>query len=284
MPLQILQEPAVEPLTLAEAKLHLRVDIPDDDALISALITSVRQYAETITRRAFIQQVWSYVIDSFPGPTLIGVPWGKTFTLPRHAIEIEKSRVQQVLAINYLDMSGTPQVMPTAEYVVDTSSEPCRITPVFGQIWPIPLPQIGAVNVRFVAGYAAPVVFDPSAGTMTVQGAWKPYAAGDAVQFSNVGGLLPAGLSPGTSYFIASVATPNVYTLAAAPGGPAIVLTDAGSGVSLVGLVPEGIRSWMKIRMTSLYEYRGDVVIPERGKVEPLAYVDRLLDPYKVVF
>jgi hypothetical protein len=40
----------------------------------------------------------------------------------------------------------------------------------------------------------------------------------------------------------------------------------------------------MKIRMTSLYEYRGDVVIPERGKVEPLAYVDRLLDPYKVVF
>ncbi len=284
MPLQILQEPAVEPLTLAEAKLHLRVDIPDDDALISALITSVRQYAETITRRAFIQQVWSYVIDSFPGPTLIGVPWGKTFTLPRHAIEIEKSRVQQVLAINYLDMSGTPQVMPTAEYVVDTSSEPCRITPVFGQIWPIPLPQIGAVNVRFVAGYAAPVVFDPSAGTMTVQGAWKPYAAGDAVQFSNVGGLLPAGLSPGTSYFIASVVTPNVYTLAAAPGGPAIVLTDAGSGVSLVGLVPEGIRSWMKIRMTSLYEYRGDVVIPERGKVEPLAYVDRLLDPYKVVF
>lgn len=284
MPLQILQEPAVEPLTLAEAKLHLRVDIPDDDALISALITSVRQYAETITRRAFIQQTWAYVIDSFPGPTLIGVPWGKTFTLPRHAIAIEKSRVQLVTAINYLDMSGTPQVMPAADYTVDYSSEPCRITPVFGQIWPIPLPQIGAVNVRFVAGYAAPVVFDPSAGTMTVQGAWKPYAAGDAVQFSNVGGLLPAGLSPGTSYFIASVVAPNVYTLAAAPGGPAISLTDAGSGVSLVGVVPEGIKSWMKIRMTSLYEYRGDVVIPERGKVEPLAYVDRLLDPYKVVF
>ena len=284
MPLQILQEPAVEPLTLAEAKLHLRVDIPDDDALISALITSVRQYAETITRRAFIRQTWEYVIDSFPGPTLTGVPWGKTFTLPQHAIEIEKSRVQQVLAINYLDMSGNPQVMPAAEYVVDYSSEPCRITPVFGQIWPIPLPQIGACNVQFVAGYAAPVAFDPSAGTVAVQGAWKPYAVGDAVQFSNVSGLLPVGLSPGTSYFIASVVAPGVYTLAATPGGPAISLTDAGSGVSLIGVVPEGIRSWMKVRMTSLYEYRGDVVIPERGKVEPLAYVDRLLDPYKVMF
>lgn len=284
MPLQILQEPAVEPLTLQEAKLHLRVDIPDDDALISALITSVRQYAETITRRAFIQQVWSYVIDSFPGPTLIGVPWGKTFTLPRHAIEIEKSRVQQVLAVNYLDMSGNPQVMPPASYTVDYTSEPCRITPVFGQIWPIPLPQIGACNVRFVAGYAAPVAFDPSTGMMTVQGTWKPYAVGDAVQLSNVEGLLPVGLSPGTSYFIASVVAPGVYTLAATPGGATISLTDAGSGVSLIGVVPEGIKSWMKVRMTSLYEYRGDVVIPERGKVEPLAYVDRLLDPYKVMF
>jgi uncharacterized phiE125 gp8 family phage protein len=284
MPLQIVQEPACEPLSLQEAKLHLRVDIPDDDVLIAALITSVRQYAETITRRAFIRQSWQYVIDSFPGPTLTGVPWGKTFTLPAHAIEIEKSRVQRVTAINYLDMSSNPQVMPPSLYTVDYSSEPCRITPVFGQIWPIPLPQIGAVNVQFVAGYAAPVAFDPSTGTVAVQGAWRPYAAGDAVQFSNVGGLLPAALSPNTGYFIQSVVAAGVYTLAAAPGGPAIAMSDAGSGTSLLGVVPEGIRSWMKVRLTSLYEYRGDIVIPERGKVEPLAYVDRLLDPYKVVF
>ena len=284
MPLQIIQEPAAEPLSLLEAKLHLRVDITDDDALISALITSVRQYAETITRRAFVQQTWAYVIDSFPGPTLTGVPWGKTFTLPAHAIEIEKSRVQQVMAINYLDMSGAPQVMPAANYIVDYSSEPCRITPVFGQIWPIPMPQIGAVNVQFVAGYAAPVTFSTASSTMSVQGAWKSYAVGDAVQLSNVGGLLPAALSPNTNYFIQSVVNLGVYTLAATPGGPAITLSDTGSGTNLVGVVPEGIKSWMKIRMNTLYEQRSDVAILERGKVEPLPYVDRLLDPYKVIF
>ncbi len=282
MPLQILQEPAAEPLSLAEAKLHLRVDIPDDDALISALIASTRQYAETITRRAFIQQTWQYVIDSFPGPMLTGVPWGKTFTLPQHAIEIEKSRVQQITAINFLDMSGNPQVMPAVQYVVDYSSEPCRITPVFGQIWPIPLPQIGACNVQFVAGYAAPVTF--SGNTMAVQGAWRSYAVNDAVQLSNVGGLLPAALAPNTNYFIQSVVSPGVYTLSASPSGPAISLTDAGSGTSLVGVVPEGIKSWMKIRMNTLYEERSDVAILERGKVEPLPYVDRLLDPYTVMF
>ena len=282
MPLQIIQEPAVEPLSLAEAKLHLRVDITDDDALISALISSVRQYAETITRRAFIQQTWQYVIDSFPGPTLTGVPWGKTFTLPQHAIEIEKSRVQQVTAINYLDMSGNLQVMPAAQYVVDYSSEPCRITPVFGQIWPIPMPQIGACNVQFVAGYAAPVTFSGSA--MAVQGAWKTYAVNDAVQLSNIGGLLPAALSPNTNYFIQSVVSPGIYTLSATRGGTAITLSDAGSGLNLVGVVPEGIKSWMKIRINTLYEQRSDVAILDRGKVEPLPYVDRLLDPYKVIF
>lgn len=284
MPLQIIQEPATEPLSLLEAKLHLRVDIPDDDALIAALISSVRQYAETLTRRAFIQQTWQYVIDSFPGPTMIGIPWGKTFTLPDHAIAIEKSRVQQVTAINYLDMSGNPQVMPAATYIVDYSSEPCRITPVFGQIWPIPMPQIGACNVQFVAGYAAPVAFSTSSSTLTVQSPWKTYAVGDAIQLSNVGGLLPAALSPNTNYFIESVPSSGVYTLSATPSGPAITLQDSGSGTSLVGMVPEGIKSWLKIRINTLYEQRSDVAILERGKVEPLPYVDRLLDPYKVIF
>jgi hypothetical protein len=138
------------------------------------------------------------------------------------------------------------------------------------------------VNVQFVAGYAAPVTF--SGNTMAVQGAWKAYAVGDAVQLSNVGGLLPVGLSPNTNYVIQSVVSLGVYTLAATPGGPAITLSDAGSGLNLIGVVPEGIKSWMKIRMNTLYEQRSDVAILDRGKVEPLPYVDRLLDPYKVMF
>ncbi len=283
MPYRLVQAPAAEPLSLLDAKLHLRVDVADDDALIAALITSTRLYAESYLRRCLVSQSWKLVIDSFPGPTMIGIPWGKPFTLPAHAIILEKSPVQAISAINYTAMDGTVQTMPPADYVVDDTSEPCRITPVFGQIWPIPLPQIGAVELGFVSGYAAPVAF-AAPGTMAVQGAWRAYAVGDAVQLSNTGGAVPAELQAQANYWIESVVAPGVYTLSSASGGAPIGFADAGTGTSFVGVIPEGIKSWMKIRMTSMYEYRGDVVIPERGKMEPLPYVDRLLDPYRVVF
>ncbi len=156
MPLQLVTPPVGEPVSLTEAKLHLRVDVTDDDALITALITAARQYAETLTQRQFVTATWKLVLDSFPGPSLMGVPAGTPFSLPGHAILLNKSPVQAVSSINYLDMSGTQQTMPSTDYVVDTSCEPARITPVFGKIWPISLPQIGAVTVTFTAGYGAP--------------------------------------------------------------------------------------------------------------------------------
>ena len=155
MPLQLLIPPAQEPVSLAEAKLHLRVDFSDDDALITALITAARQAAETLTGRQLITARWKLVLDAFPGPSLMGVPAGRPFTLPGHAILIPKVPVQSIVSINYLDMSSQQQTMPAANYAVDSVCEPARITPVFGQIWPITLPQIGSVSVTFDAGYGA---------------------------------------------------------------------------------------------------------------------------------
>ena len=286
MPLRLVRDAAVEPMSIADAKLHLRVDIQDDDVLIGALIAAARRFAENLTQRALICQAWKLVIDSFPGPTLIGVPWGKTFTLPKHAIVLEKSRVQQVTSIDYLDMGGNPQVMAPNLYTVDYTSEPCRITPVFGQIWPIPLPQIGSVEVDFTAGYAVPVTF--SGSTMTVPADWNPYQIADVVRFSladAMNGALPSPLLQETDYYIASVVAAGSYTLSAIPGGVPITFTDAGSGTALLGVVPEGIKSWMKLRVGTLYQHREEYFTSEKsGKVLPLPFVDRLLDPYKVVF
>lgn len=204
MPMQLITPPAAEPVSLAEAKLHLRVDFDEDDALIQALISAARQAAEMLTQRQLVTARWRMVLDSFPGCGLMGAPAGQTFTLPGHAILIPKSPLQSVVEIRYLDMAGVSQVMPSAHYTVDKACEPARITPVFGQIWPVALPQIGAVSVTFDAGY--------------------------------------------------------------------------GSAAD----VPEGLKSWIKLRLGSLYAHREEVASMARGRIDPLPFVDGLLDPYKV--
>lgn len=151
---QLITPPSQEPLTLAEAKLHCRIDTADDDALITLLLTSVRQYAEQKTARSFITQQWKYVIDSFPGPALENyIPWGVEYSQPGNAVMLEKGPIQSIDSITYVDMAGVTQTMPSTDYVADLSGTLARITPRFGKIWPITLPQIGSATITFTAGY-----------------------------------------------------------------------------------------------------------------------------------
>lgn len=153
MPLQLLTPPAQEPVSLAEAKLHLRVDFSDDDALIGALITAARQAAETITGRQLITARWKYILDGFPAGCSGSGSTALAFSLPGHAILIPKPPVQSIQGIDYIDANASAQVMPSTDYVADLACEPARITPVFGKTWPHALPQIGSVSVTFDAGY-----------------------------------------------------------------------------------------------------------------------------------
>ena len=62
----LLTGPAVEPVTLAEAKAYLRVEHDDDDDVIAALIAGARVHVEAQTRRALITQSWRLVRDAWP--------------------------------------------------------------------------------------------------------------------------------------------------------------------------------------------------------------------------
>jgi uncharacterized phiE125 gp8 family phage protein len=204
MPLQLVTPPAEEPVSLAEAKQHLRVDGGDDDLLIGSLIPAARQAAETKTGRQLITARWKLVLDAFPGPSLMQSATGASFSLPGHAILLAKCPVQSVVCIEYMDMNGATQVMPADDYVLDVACEPARITPVFGKTWPPTLPQMGAVSVTFDAGYGA------------------------------------------------------------------------------ASAVPEGLKSWIKLRVGSLYGHREEMSVLSRGRIDPLPFVDGLLDGFKV--
>jgi len=59
-------EPALEPVTLLEAKQELRIEHDADDALISALIRAAREEFEASTAMALIDQHWRLALDRWP--------------------------------------------------------------------------------------------------------------------------------------------------------------------------------------------------------------------------
>jgi uncharacterized phiE125 gp8 family phage protein len=145
MALFIQTAPTTEPVTLAEAKAHCRVDVSDDDALITALIVAARQHAEAFTHRAIPSQVWDLKLDSFP--------WGSW-----HApIVLPMPPVTAVGSVTYLDPNGASQTWSSANYTTDFPSgdmaAPARIVPIYGVTWPQTQRVINAVTVRFTAGY-----------------------------------------------------------------------------------------------------------------------------------
>lgn len=151
------QPPAIEPVSLADAKLHLSldVDLTAHDGMIATLISAARRACEKELGRSLVQQGWRLVMDAFPGPSEMGVPYGTPYSLPGHAVQLERGPVISVDSITYTDMAGATQTMLPTDYAVDVTGPVARITPRFGRIWPVTLPQIGAAVVDYTAGYGA---------------------------------------------------------------------------------------------------------------------------------
>jgi len=141
MRLSVVTAPSSEPLTTAEAKLHLRVDVTDDDALIGSLITSARTYCENFTHRSFMPQTWDVFYECFPCDVL----W---LPIPP---------VSSITSVKYYDTSGNLTTWDSANYLTELPagvfSGPARITPIYNGFFPATRRQMSAVQVRIVCGY-----------------------------------------------------------------------------------------------------------------------------------
>jgi uncharacterized phiE125 gp8 family phage protein len=139
--LALVTGPTTEPISLAAAKAHLRVDHDDEDEYIDALITAARTHVENHTQRALLSQTWDYYTDSFSGSYL---------TIP-------KLPVQSVTSVKYRITDGTETTWSALSYLVETRGDwQARLQPVYGGSWPSFSPYpVNAVVIRFVAGYAS---------------------------------------------------------------------------------------------------------------------------------
>jgi uncharacterized phiE125 gp8 family phage protein len=146
--LRLITPPAEEPVTLDEAKQHLRVEMPDEDALILGLIAAARAQVETRTKRALATQTWELGLESFcwsDSPWGVCSDRGSSHRLPWPAL-------QSVTSITYLDATGTRQTLSTSVYQVITGT-PGRVGLAYGQSWPVVRSEPDSVLIRYVAGY-----------------------------------------------------------------------------------------------------------------------------------
>ena len=142
--------PAVEPVSVSEAKQHLRVDIDDDDTYIGSLITAARKYAEEYLDRALVSQQLTMRLDTFP----------YEFELPRPPMAT--SGTLTATAITYaLDPGSASTATPTTttlsstSYRVDRDDTPGKIRTVYNGTWPSHLTDPNAVTVSWWAGYGS---------------------------------------------------------------------------------------------------------------------------------
>ena len=175
MALKLITAPLVEPVSVEEVRLFLRLDEDpvEQDGLIRNMIAGARAEAETRTSRQLITAIWELYLDVFsthprhkiPGPNQgLSASWPYGY-LPDHdflghrhghsgqTLHIPLPPLQSITSITYLDAAGSLQTLAPSAYRVDAVSTPGRVTPAYGTTWPATYPVTNAVVIRFKAGF-----------------------------------------------------------------------------------------------------------------------------------
>ncbi len=132
--LRVITPPDTEPLTLEQAKAHLRVTADTQDAKIEGMIPEARAAVEAYCNRCFCTQTLRLRLDAFPAGVL-RLPGGV---------------VASISSLTYVDEDGAEQTL--TGFQQDLDSTPARLAPAFGESWPETRAVLGAVNVTYIAG------------------------------------------------------------------------------------------------------------------------------------
>lgn len=126
-----------EPITLAQAKAHLRVTDTSEDDYITALIPAARGWVENYTGHVLVQREIVEQRDNF----------GRFIELHRRPLLADPAP-----EITYIDTDGTEQTYADGEFQL--SRFPARIFPAVDGSWPS-LWRYGGVTITYTAGYTA---------------------------------------------------------------------------------------------------------------------------------
>ncbi len=131
--------PTKEPLSIEDAKEHLRIDQHDEDVWLLDAIKATRQRAEGMLGRALVTQTLEVALSGWPG--------GRVIELPRPPLV-------SVTSVKYFDVNDVEATLAASNYYVDTRTTPGRLVLKSTSSWPgTALREVNGVIIRYVAGY-----------------------------------------------------------------------------------------------------------------------------------
>jgi uncharacterized phiE125 gp8 family phage protein len=138
MPLILTSGPSVEPVSLADAKAHARVDSDAEDTLISSLILAARLHIERCLDLALISQSWSLYLDRWPDGAFVELPLAPLISVD---------------AVRLYGPTGSSAALDPGLFIIDSASRRPRLARQDGQSWPLPGRGVNGVEIAFTAGY-----------------------------------------------------------------------------------------------------------------------------------
>lgn len=154
---KLITPPAIEPVTLAEAKLHARVDESLDDTLVTNQIVAARQMVEAYIGGAIITQTWDLFYSLTDKPfcnsyrmvtTMDNFPYFAQKPSDRK-LEIPFGPIQSVVSFNSYDSDNTETLFDTSNYFVSDN----YIMLNDYKDWPNLLRQNNCIAVRVITGF-----------------------------------------------------------------------------------------------------------------------------------
>jgi len=161
--LKLISAPGADPVSLSELKTYLRIDTSADDTMLTNFISAATRTVESFLNRKLITQTWDLWMDNFPSEFKIdalkdGVQEGKLseYLSTKKVIQIPFFPLQSVTYLKTYDDDATEYTMPSSDYIVDTYSEPGRLSLKNDRTWPTTfLRPVNGIQIRFICGYGA---------------------------------------------------------------------------------------------------------------------------------
>jgi len=146
MAVKVITPSTTEPVSLAEAKLHLKLDTDTtDDTLVTALIKAARELAEDYCRRVFMSSTYELYLEDFPDCD----------DDKELAIDLLTAPISAITSIKYYDTLNVLQTLDSSTYELDDVSQPCRVLLKYYKVWPYGRGTSNSVIIRYVAGYTS---------------------------------------------------------------------------------------------------------------------------------